>query len=111
MIPEMVVKDFLRKRWFLLLLVCGVTLAAIIPQRLRPVTEFLEVRVFVASALFLIAWCLESRNLLNVLLRPWPALWAVLISYGAIPVLGYLGGSLFRLPDFRIGLMVSVSVP
>lgn len=104
-------RRFLLKRWFLLFLVGGVTLAGFLPQRLRLLTDHLEVRVIVALALFLMAWCLESRNLLNAFLRPWPALWAVMISYGAIPVLGWIGGRLLDSADFRIGLMVSVSVP
>src|SRR5216683_6015241 len=104
-------KHFLLKRWFFLLLVSGVTLAGLFPQKLRLLTDLLEVRVVVALALFLMAWCLESRNLLNSLLRPWPALWAVTISYGAMPVLGWIGGSLVGLEDFRVGLMVSASVP
>ena len=92
-------------------MVGGVTLAGFFPQKLRVVTDFLEVRVVVATALFLMAWCLESRNLVDSFLRPWPALWAVVISYAAMPVLGWIGGSIFTLADFRIGLMVSASVP
>ena len=30
-------------------------------------------------------WGLESRQLFGALIRPWPALWAVAISYGAVP--------------------------
>jgi sodium/bile acid cotransporter 7 len=102
---------FLWKRWFLLLLVAGVTLAGFFPHKLRPLSDILEVRVVVASALFLMAWCLESRILLKSLLPPWPALWAVTISFGLMPVLGWIGGSFLSLADFRVGLMVSVSVP
>lgn len=104
-------KEFLIKRWFLLFLIGGVTLAGLIPHQLRLLTDLVDVRMVVASALFLMAWCLESRSLWDTLLRPWPVLWAVAISYGFLPILGWIGGSLLNLEDFRIGLMISVSVP
>jgi sodium/bile acid cotransporter 7 len=104
-------RDALLKRWFLLLLLGGVMLAWLFPQRLRTFTNLLEVRVVVALALFLIAWCLESRSLWHTFLRPWPALWAITISYGLMPILGWIGGWFFDLEDFRIGLMVIASVP
>ncbi len=73
-------KEFLIKRWFLLLLIGGVTLAGLIPHQLRLLTDLIDIRMVVASALFLMAWCLESRSLWETLLRPWPVLWAVAIS-------------------------------
>jgi sodium/bile acid cotransporter 7 len=103
-------KDFLAKRWFLLLLVGGISLACWRPQDLRPATRVLELRLLVAAALFLIAWGLESRSLFGALLRPLPALWAVAISYGAVPACGWAVGRLLP-DDFRIGLMICASVP
>src|SRR5229473_2279844 len=99
-IPRAIMKEFLIKRWFLLLLIGGVTLAGLIPHQLRLLTDLIDIRMVVASALFLMAWCLESRSLWETLLRPWPVLWAVAISYGFLPILGWIGGSLLTLEDF-----------
>jgi len=104
-------KEFVFKRWFLLLLIGGVALAALMPRQLRPAVGLLEPKVIVSAALFLMAWCLESSNLWSTLLRPWAAVWAVLISYCLMPVLGWVAGSMLSMADFRIGLMITVSVP
>jgi len=64
-----------------------------------------------ALILFLSAWTLESRTLYAAVLRPWPALWALVISYGLLPLLGWLTGFLLPVVDFRIGLMLCASVP
>jgi sodium/bile acid cotransporter 7 len=65
----------------------------------------------VAVALFLMAWSLDSRSLGRSLLRPLPALWAVAISFGALPALAWLAGGLMPSEPLRIGLMISASVP
>src|SRR5437868_5398407 len=104
-------KALLRKQWFFVILLGGVTLAFLLPGWLRPVTARLEPRVVVAVALFLMALGLESRSLFGSLLKPLPALWAVLISYGPLPALGWLAGSLLPNADLRIGLLIITSVP
>src|SRR5262249_12557192 len=104
-------RAFLAKRWFLLLLLAGLTLAGLRPGWLRPVVEPVPPRAVVACALFLMAWGLDSRSLGRSLLRPLPALWAVAISYGALPALAWGVGRLMPLDDLRIGLMISASVP
>jgi sodium/bile acid cotransporter 7 len=104
-------KAFFRKRWFLLLLLGGVGLAAYCPGGLRPWTRWLDLRAVVAPALFLMAWSLESRSLFQALIRPLPALWAVLISYGAVPVLAWSAGWLLPDADLRIGLLIIASAP
>lgn len=101
----------LRKRWFLLVLLGGLFLALVRPQPLRPVTDRLEPRAVVAAALFIMAWGLESRSLFRSLLRPLPALWAVAISYGAVPLLGWSAGRLVPQADLRVGLLLAASVP
>ena len=104
-------KEFCRKRWFLLLLVGSIALAAWMPRSLQPVVGMLEPKVIVSVALFLMAWCLESRDLRNALLHPWPALWGVAISYGLLPALAWMAGFLLQVADFRIGLLMIASVP
>jgi sodium/bile acid cotransporter 7 len=65
----------------------------------------------VAISLFLTAWGLESRSLYRALVRPGPALWALFVSYGALPALAWASGFLLPLPDLRVGLLLIASVP
>jgi sodium/bile acid cotransporter 7 len=104
-------RDFLARRWFLVLLALGLGLAWFRPGWLRPMTERVPLRGAVALALFLTAWSLESRSLLQALLRPAPALWALAVSYGALPALAWGVGSLLPLADQRVGLLIMGSVP
>ncbi len=104
-------KVFLAKKWFLILLIGGVCLALWLPQPLRPYTEKIPPRPIVVCALFLMSWTLNSRNLIQSMVRPLPALWAVLISYGLLPPLGWLAGRLVPDTDYRIGLLIITSVP
>src|SRR5438128_10034947 len=104
-------KRFLGKRWFLLLLLGGLILAWIGPAWLRPVTDWLDPRVIVGCALLLMSLGLESRRLYDALRRPWPALWALAISYGLLPALAWSAGPLLSDPGLRVGLLISASVP
>jgi sodium/bile acid cotransporter 7 len=104
-------KDLLRKRWFLLMLLAGLAVGWLRPQYLRPATVWLDPRIIVAVALFIMAWSLESRSLFQALIHPLPALWAVIISYGALPALAWSGGWLLPDADLRLGLLIIASVP
>jgi sodium/bile acid cotransporter 7 len=105
-------KRFLVRRWFLIALGTGVAAAAVFPGAFRPVAWLLAPQVLVAAALYLMSWGLESRSLGRSLLRPLPALWALLLSYGLVPVLAWLAGRLLPGPDdYRVGLLVMASVP
>jgi sodium/bile acid cotransporter 7 len=102
---------FLAKRWFLLVIVAGGIVAWLLPDWLRW-TRHAEPQLIMALALFLAAWTLESRSLYLTLLRPQAALWALVISYGFLPAVGFfLGEWLLPIEDFRIGLMITASVP
>jgi sodium/bile acid cotransporter 7 len=89
----------------------GLLAAWLCPQGLHPLTAQLEPRALVGMALFLMAWGLPSRHLLQSLMRPLPVLWAVLLSYGVLPALAYLIGWLLPDTDLRIGLLIIASVP
>jgi sodium/bile acid cotransporter 7 len=105
-------RAFLAKRWFLLALGAGVLLAAAWPGLLEPATRHLPAQAVVAVALLLMAWGLESRSLGRSLLRPLPALWALLISYGLVPPLAWAFVWLVPVPaDYRVGLLIIASVP
>ncbi|HEV3447529.1 MAG TPA: bile acid:sodium symporter [Gemmataceae bacterium] len=104
-------RALLSRQWFSIILLGAACLAFLRPAWLRPVTVCLEPGVVVAVALFVMAWSLESRSLLTALVRPWPALWAALLSYGLVPVLGLLAGLLIPQADLRVGLLIITSVP
>ncbi len=103
-------KALLSRQWFLLLVLLGVLLVWLQPSWVEW-TRHLEPTVCGAVAVFLSAWGLESYRLLAALRRPWPALWALLISYGVLPALGWLAASQIPVEDFRIGLIVITCVP
>jgi sodium/bile acid cotransporter 7 len=104
-------KQLLRKRWFLLLLLTGLAAGWFRSEWLRPATSRLEPRIFVAAALFIMAWSLQSRSLFRSLIHPFPALWALVISFGALPALAWSGGWLLPDADLRLGLLIIASVP
>jgi solute carrier family 10 (sodium/bile acid cotransporter), member 7 len=101
---------FLDRSWFLLALLTVATLALVAPQ------EFLwaghiDPRFVVAPALFLMGWTLPSRSLGRAMLWPWPALWAVAISYGVLPALGWASGVFLAVDDFQVGLLIMLCGP
>lgn len=104
-------KTFLAKRWFLICLALGIGLGWRFPDWLRPATSRMYASAMVGVALFLVSWSLDSRSLWKTLIHPWPALWAVFISSGVLPPLGWLVGRLLPQADLRMGLFIVTSVP
>jgi solute carrier family 10 (sodium/bile acid cotransporter), member 7 len=105
-------KSFLARQWFLLALVGGIAVATVFHAALEEWVAFLPEQYVVAGALFLMAVGLEARSLGRAVSRPWPALWAVLISYAVLPPLAAAVGLLMPgREDYRIGLLIIASVP
>ncbi len=100
---------FLRKHWFLLLILAGAAVAALWPAGLGW-TARLDPSLCGALAVLLSAWGLETRRLRDAALRPQAALWAAAISYGLLPGLAWLAGLLLP-DDYRVGLLLMASVP
>ena len=92
------------------MLLTGVAVAWFWPAGLAW-TEHVPAQLVMALILFVSAWTLESRLLYAAVLQPWPALWALVISYGLLPALGWATGFLLPVIDFRIGVMLCASVP
>jgi sodium/bile acid cotransporter 7 len=105
------VLPWLLRRWFLLLLVTGVSVALVRPEMLRPAAERLPVRLVVALSLLLMAWSLEGRRLWQAVGRPRGIAWALVISYGCLPGLALLLGPLLAPVDLGLGLLIMASVP
>jgi sodium/bile acid cotransporter 7 len=101
---------FFRKHWFLLLILIG-TLFVIGQPGWLGWTVWLNPTVCGSIAVLCSAWTLESRRLRQAFLHPWPAIWALLISYGLLPALAMISGPLFFRNDYRIGLLLITSVP
>ncbi|MEX0702615.1 MAG: bile acid:sodium symporter [Planctomycetales bacterium] len=113
---------YLQKRWFL------VSIAALIAGGLAVgsarneapsgslvrdalgLLDFPSVYV-TAATIFLMAFSLDSRHLRAAARSPAPVLWASLVNYGFLPLAGWGLMFLQTKADFRIGLMIAVSVP
>src|SRR5262249_23484140 len=109
--PFPTMKGIAHRHWFLLLILFGTLLVLVRPAWLGW-TVWLNPSLFGAAAVFLSALTMETRSLGNAVVRPLPALWAMVVSYGLLPGLALLVGGLLPEPhDFRIGLLLIASVP
>jgi sodium/bile acid cotransporter 7 len=105
---------FLARRWFLILLVVGITLTLVQPHTVQAVVAPIPTQGVVAITLFLMGWSLESRRLWQALARPLPALWAVTVTYGLTPCLGWVARELFAALgclDYGLGILICTCVP
>jgi sodium/bile acid cotransporter 7 len=106
--------SFLARHWFLILLPVGICLALVQTAAVRAVVGPIPTRAVVAGTLFLMGWSLESRQLWRAVTRPLPVLWALAVTYGLLPCLGWLayaGYVALGFPDYGIGILVSTAVP
>src|ERR1022692_1874240 len=103
--------SFFAKHWFLIVLSLGVGSALVWPGAMHPVTDPFEPRRFIAISLFLMAWTMPTQSLVAEMRHPYASLWAVLLSYGFVPLSAWLLGFLAPVPDVRIGLILVSTVP
>ena len=104
-------RSFLVKHWFLLLLTVSLLVSWTFPAWVRPLVAPLPPQAVVALSLYLTALGLEGRRLYESVRRPWAALWALLVSYGAAPALAALLARLSSHADLGFGLVLMASVP
>lgn len=102
---------FLARRWFLLSLGGGIALALTAPRAIQGLLAPVAVKYVAGSVLFLISIGLSTRRLREVILCPWAALVALIVSYVAAPPLSWLAADVFLPEDYQIGLVVAGCVP
>jgi sodium/bile acid cotransporter 7 len=104
-------RALLVQSWFLWLLALVLGAALVFPSAVHLIADFWEPRPAVAMSLFLMAWTMPTQSLLVELRRPFASLWAVVLSYGLVPLASWLLGWLAPDPDTRTGLILISSVP
>jgi sodium/bile acid cotransporter 7 len=103
--------SFLAKHWFLGVLALGVGSTLFFPGAMHTVTDYWEPRRTIAVSLFLMAWTMPTHSLVAEFRQPYASLWAVILSYGLVPVMAWLLGALAPIDDVQIGLILVASVP
>jgi sodium/bile acid cotransporter 7 len=104
----------LRDHWFLAVVALGIAVCLVVPEWVAFVLIPVQPRRVVVVMMFLTAFSLETRILLHRTIHPWPVFLAVGVSYGIVPLLGWLGSvplGLLGPPDLGIGLIVISCVP
>jgi sodium/bile acid cotransporter 7 len=104
-------RSFLGRHWFLILLTAGVGFTLSAPQVMHGATDFWEPRRTVAVSLFLIAWTMPTHSLLAELGHPAASLWAIVLSYGFVPVGAWALGQLVQDDNVAVGLILISAVP
>ena len=104
-------RQFFVRRWFLIAVVVVLSLGIGAPDRVQSATGWIPPRAAVAVVLFLMAVSLDSSRLWNAFRTPWPALLAIGINFGAIPLAAWGLSQFQATPDFQIGLIVAGCVP
>src|SRR5262245_10629259 len=103
-------RSFLVRHWFLLAIALIVGLALFFPQVLKPIADFWKPRPTVAISLFLMAWTMPTRSILEEVRRPFASIWAVLLSYVLVPPSAWLLGLLGANEEVQVGLVLVASV-
>lgn len=106
----------LRKYWFLIGLMVLIPNGLWIGYRFDPaqtegVLSLINPRWTTALVLFLMAFTLDSRQVVNSLKAPGPVVLASVINLTAIPLMAMGLAPLQSTPDFQVGLMIAASVP
>ena len=107
---------FLRRQWFLAGLCFVIPLGLCLgfqadPAQMETALGWISSRALTAIVLFLMAFSLNSQQLRTSARYPGPVLWASLVNYGLLPLLGWQCMQLQTDADYQIGIMIAVSVP
>ncbi|MEM9352691.1 MAG: bile acid:sodium symporter [Planctomycetota bacterium] len=103
-------RDFLRRRWFmiaLLAILCGGITA---PETLAPLANRVPQKSMIAAVLLATSLPLHIGAFVGTLRSPGPTLLATAANYALLPAVAWAGA--FLLPsEFRLGLFVAVAAP
>jgi solute carrier family 10 (sodium/bile acid cotransporter), member 7 len=108
--------DFAKRRWFLLSLLTLITSGLVIgsqssPDSVESFKSLIPTRPLTAFVLLLMAFSLNSQQLKASFKAPAPVVWACLVNFGLLPILGIFLMRFQMTPDFRIGLMIAATTP
>ncbi len=108
--------DRLKKNWFLValvaLIVVGISCGRVMHESsIDCIAKYLSASIITAVVLFLMAFSLDSRQLVRSFRYPLPVLWGSLINFGMVPLLGWGLMSIQLNRDLAIGLMIAAAVP
>ena len=108
--------EFAKRRWFLLSLLVLITSGLAIgslssPESVERFKSLVPTRPLTAFVLLLMAFSLNSQQLKASFKAPAPVIWACLVNFGLLPILGVLLMRFQLTPDFRIGLMIAATTP
>lgn len=103
--------DFLRRRWFLILLLGGAGGALVRPDLADPWMRPIDTKYVTAITMFLSSFGLDARRFWDSLKRPAPILLALAMGHIVAPILCF-GVAQTLLPEqFRIGLLIVGAIP
>jgi solute carrier family 10 (sodium/bile acid cotransporter), member 7 len=108
--------EFAKRRWFLVSLLTLITSGLVIGSQcsMESVEYFkslIPTRPLTAFVLLLMAFSLNSQQLKASFRAPAPVIWACLVNFGLLPIMGVFLMRFQMTPDFRIGLMIAATTP
>lgn len=108
--------QFAKRRWFLISLLTLITSGLLIgsqsePESVESFKALIPTRPLTAFVLLLMAFGLNSQQLKASFKAPSPVIWACLVNFGLLPVLGVFLMRYQMTPDFRVGLMIAATTP
>jgi len=108
--------EFAKRRWFLLSLLTLITSGLVIgsqssPESVESFKSIVPTRPLTAFVLLLMAFSLNSQQLKASFKAPAPVIWACLVNFGLLPIMGVFLMRFQMTPDFRIGLMIAATTP
>ena len=108
--------QFAKRRWFLLSLLTLITSGLVIgsqssPESVESFKSLVPTRPLTAFVLLLMAFSLNSQQLKASFKAPAPVIWACLVNFGLLPIMGVFLMRFQMTPDFQIGLMIAATTP